>query len=468
MDYVTSLKTCSEEVRAAIKRLEEIVVRFERRKYSCGNALYFYVLSTVNSPLLKEFLDAAKTEEFWLDEYEGFDDLFYDPYLLWYLSKLGLKSNEYFKEALEEFIKKSQTHEGKIPPGGLSDTSHSLSLRVLVSVAPGTEATDLAVRYFLDNLDEFKNPYSCDFDYSHLEALAIGVLALCELDYLKFKETVEDLCMFLKSKYEQEGEGYWGEIDYLSDGTTSLPIRETSLAIEALSRVFGQNDECVIKAVEAIKRDQKEDGSWGFVEDTAYACIALISAGEGPKVSLEDFEWNEMLTRQKLERSKTKFVQTSPNLGVTEIKEKLHKMLNNANERIWVCSRFITEFWTDIMNLKREKPNFDVKIITLPKAEAHNKYKGAGKKFVEPAFDALQRLLGKDFITEPLLHARLYIIDNEVLVSSADITSEQLEKEFNAGIWTRDKETVEDAIKFFENIWNESKDGTPSTEVKRT
>lgn len=71
-------------------------------------------------------------------------------------------------------------------------------------------------------------------------------------------------------------------------------------------------------------------------------------------------------------------------------------------------------------------------------------------------------------ITEPLLHARLYIIDNEVLVSSADITPEQLEKEYNAGIWTRDEETVEDAIKFFENIWNESKDGTQSKEVKRS
>ena len=175
-----------------------------------------------------------------------------------------------------------------------------------------------------------------------------------------------------------------------------------------------------------------------------------------------------MLTRQKLELSKPKFVQTYPSLGVTEIKEKLHKMLNNASERIWICSRFITEFWTDIMNLKREKPNLDVKIITLPKAEAHNKYKGAGKKFVEPAFDALQRLLGKDFITEPLLYARLYIVDNVVLVSSADITSEQLEKEFNAGIWTRDEGTVEDAIKFFENICNESGGKSQSTEVKRS
>ena len=78
MDYETALKTCSEEVQAAIKWLDE-KVRFDRRelekrlkeeknqdwikdisrrlkvKYLCGDALYFYVLSKVNSPLLKIF-----------------------------------------------------------------------------------------------------------------------------------------------------------------------------------------------------------------------------------------------------------------------------------------------------------------------------------------------------------------------------------------------------------------------------
>jgi hypothetical protein len=52
-------------------------------------------------------------------------------------------------------------------------------------------------------------------------------------------------------------------------------------------------------------------------------------------------------------------------------------------------------------------------------------------------------------------------VDNEVLISSADITAEQLEKEFNAGIWTRDTETVEGVVKFFENIWNGSDGEAP-------
>ncbi|MBE9595199.1 MAG: hypothetical protein IMF19_17175, partial [Proteobacteria bacterium] len=139
----------------------------------------------------------------------------------------------------------------------------------------------------MDNLDEFKST-----DSSYLKALAIGVSALCELDYLKFKGTIEYLSNYLKSK--QKREGYWGELLQWKDGT-SYPTAETSILIEALSRIFGQNDECVIKAVEWIKRIQKEEGYW-----SADACLALISAGEGPKASLEYVEWGDMLRKQEL------------------------------------------------------------------------------------------------------------------------------------------------------------------------
>jgi len=200
-----------------------------------------------------------------------------------------------------------------------------------------------------------------------------------------------DKCVNLKNK--QGKEGYWGVI---LEGERQF--EETSLVTEALSRFLGQNNESVLKATEWLKGNREEDGSWKSMWDGTYACLALISAGEGPKASLEEIERDEMLTKQKLERTKPKFVQTSPNLGVTEIKEKIYEMLNNTDERIWICSRFITEFWADIIKLKREKPNLDVKIITHPiKGKMKQKYEGEGQKFVEPAFDALQRLLGKGF-----------------------------------------------------------------------
>jgi len=106
----------------------------------------------------------------------------------------------------------------------------------LTSVEQDSEATDLAVGYFLDNLDEFKSNHPSYLHSEYLEPLAIGTLALCELDYLKYKEIIDDLGEFSKS--EQKREGYWGEIHHGSDRLL-YPTAETSILIEALSRIFG-------------------------------------------------------------------------------------------------------------------------------------------------------------------------------------------------------------------------------------
>ena len=475
MDYGTALKTCSEEVQVAIKRLEEIL-RFDRRelenslkeeknrdrikyisrrlkiKYLCGDAIEFYVLSKVNSPLLKEFLDAAKTEEFWLDKEgpEGFDEqFFYVPYLLWYLSKVGLNTNEFFKEALEAFIKKPQTREGKIPTGEYPP--HTWNLRVLASVEPDSEATDLAVGYFLDNLDEFKSNQSSPLHSRYLKALAVGTLALCELDYLKYKEIIDDLGEFLKS--EQKREGYWGENHQWKDGT-SYPTAETSILIEALSRIFGQNDECVIKAVEWIKRIQKEDRYW-----SADACLALISAGEGPKASLEYVEWRDMLRKQELKYIKPYFVHTSPKYfeeyHVEDVQKIIKRILHSAKSEIRILSPYIEILHDELIKLITEKPELTFKMITRPKDD-----KGVNRKVI----DQLNKYTGGNCKSNWKIHSRLVIVDkNEVLISSSDLDRNGLIDQYNAGIWTRDQETVTEAIKFFENIWNDSKDKTQST-----
>jgi hypothetical protein len=449
MDYETALNTCSKEVQAAIKWLErevrsEYISQKLVLKNLCFAAEEFYVLSKVQSPLLTDFLNAAEKKEFWIvEDGEPKDctnwsfDIDEPHRLLWYLGEIGLKQNVYFKKALDVCIKKRQTREGRIPIGLTTETNHPFALRILASVEPDSDATDIALGYFLNHLEEFK---------SHLCAVAFGVLALYELDYWKYKEIIENLCDFLKSGQEEDGYFRYNLVD------------ETSIIVETLARILGTKNESVIKAAEWLRQNQDEDGSWLHIgKYTAYACLALMSVGEGPKIPIEEVKWKEMLTTQKLELSKPEFVQTSPTLALTEIKDKIREMLNNANERIWICSRFITEFWTDIITFKREKPHLDVRIVTHPiTGQNKARYEGAGKKFVDPAFSALQRLLGKNLKTQPLLHARLYIVDNEVLVASADITSEQLEKEFNAGIWTRDKETVEAAASFFENLLNES------------
>ncbi len=48
----------------------------------------------------------------------------------------------------------------------------------------------------------------------------------------------------------------------------------------------------------------------------------------------------------------------------------------------------------------------------------------------------------------------LDVLLDTILISSADLTEEQMEKEFNLGIWSRDPEAVKKSVEIFEDIWN--------------
>jgi len=94
----SKLESCSKEVQLGIKWLEETARDKGLSKgYSCSDAQTFYALMKVDSPLLKDFFASAENDDFWDPSY-----LFDDPHLLWYLAKIGLSSNNYFSEALDE------------------------------------------------------------------------------------------------------------------------------------------------------------------------------------------------------------------------------------------------------------------------------------------------------------------------------------------------------------------------------
>ena len=425
-------ESCSKEVQRGIKWLDG---QIRKEGWHSSNAVEFYALMKVDSPLVKEFLSAAKSDVFW-DKGALWDD----SYLLWYLARMGLSSNEYFKKAVDYTIKDNQTVRGHIHSNYYT---HTGPLRVLVFLEPNSKPTNMAIEYFLENLEDYKDDY---------QNLALGILALSELDHLKYKNLLEQLCTGLQKS--QNLEGYWAE-GWENNEKNGWKIKAASLILPAISRIFGTPDLSVKRCVDWLKKIQKTNGSWeNHPGSTADAILTLISAGDGAKISLEDYENQKIISQHKIQRARSHFVHTSP--PSSQIKDKIKEMLNNATTRVLICSRFITEFWVDIIKLKNDNPALDLRVITIPRNVAKNGYKGAGKKFVEPAFDGLQRTLQGNFRTNDLLHSRLYIIDAEVLVSSADITTEQLEKEYNAGVWTKDEETLEMAANFFEKIWEDS------------
>lgn len=437
--HMQNLESCSKEVLRGIKWLEDKIKKEEwdiyapgydrcETKYCSGDAGIFYPLWKVNSPLFKEYLLCIDKEEFW-----DTSGIYHDPHLLWYLSKMGMNCNEGFDYNIEDIIKSEQNMRGYIRSEYFD---HLGPMRVLAYLDPNSKSTRMAIKYFLNNLEDFKNSRT---------KLALGILVLSEIDYYKYFDIIKNLCNDLIKL--QNSEDYLGINENIKPELCRIPF-----IIHAISKVYGQNDTSIKNCIVWLKNLQDTNGSWNNrLAYTANALLALIYAGEGLKISLEDYENKKMLDIQKEQQIRPHFLCTMP--PETQIKEKIKEMLNNATFRILICSRFITEFYGDIIKLKKEKPTIDIRIITVPKGE---NIRGDGKRFWGPAFDGLQRTLGGNFKNNVILHSRLYIIDNEVLVTSADMTSEQLEKEYNAGVWTKDEKTVKNAIEFFEKIWDES------------
>lgn len=436
---VITMEYCSAEVSKGVEWLEKYLVNLisdykdsKKKKCLIPYVEYFYCLYKVNinHPLVSELIEHANNEDFWTRGW------LWDNYdYLYYLAKIGLDKNESFLEVVHKYIKDEQTVKGYLHS---NDNHHTGPMRVLIAVEPESEPTKMAVKYFIDNYEEY-------IDYP--ENLSSGILALSEYDFYRYIDIIRELSEILKKMFSEEG--------YIKSDYSQWKIQSTSLALQALSSVFGNNDATVKRGIKWLKENQNLDGSWCETIHfyTSDAVLGLITAGEGPKISKEECEQKELIYIQKIKTMKSEIIITSPFTNEFGFKIKINEMIANTNNRLWICSRFITECWTDIITLKKKRPEIDVRIVTIPKKEANQKYIGDGKKFVEPAFDALQRFLGNNFKTTSLLHARCVIIDDTVLISSTDLTNEQMEKEFNLGISSRDPEIVNKSVEIFETFW---------------
>jgi len=204
-----------------------------------------------------------------------------------------------------------------------------------------------------------------------------------------------------------------------------------------------------------LKNIQQENGSWADCDElTSQALIGLLAMGEGPKVPSELIDYKNLRRQQEVKRHSPLFFHTSPlykrGIHVKGIRDKISIMLHRAKNEIRIASPFIDIFYEEIINLKSENQNLRIKIITRPKREAE----GTRERIAKNVIDLLNIASEGNVVQSELVHARMVIIDDqEVLVSSADLTRDQLFDEFNAGIWTSERGTVKQAIDFFENLF---------------
>ena len=414
-----------------------------RLKYLCRDAEAIYVLKKLKSKLVDDFITTARNHDFWED---ASDRIFDDPHTLWFLNEVGLGDNPYFLMEVNS-LTKQQSVEGYIHA---NEFCHSGPLRVLVATKPESEALSNAVNCWLRNWK--------DISHTNAGTVAVGVLALTELDYEKYSSAIREEIDYLKSLQKEDGSWSFSP-DY--EGK----IWHTSCALWAISRVEGIEDLSAQKGLKWIIERQQENGNWeGDSYFTGWALLGLLAMGEGPKMPLEFVDYQFMKLKQSLKRQKPVFIHTSPlyqrSLSIKEIYNKISDMLRNAQKDIRIASPFIDMLYEEIINLKQENPELTVKIITRPKSDVA----GTRERIVRNVIDLLNIETKGNVVQSDLVHSRMIIIDDEeVLVSSADLTRDQLFDEFNAGIWTSDKETVKKAIDFFENLFQLKKEGNRRT-----
>jgi len=436
--YTSALETCSAEVRRGVEWLRNNV---DVDKDGAQYAEAFYVLEKFDQELVERYLERANDESFcdtvgWLD-----------GSIFWFLAKLGLNGIPDYKDELS-LAKNNQTRDGKI----FNSDTHVDVLRTLILLEPDSDYTEKAVHYLIDNPE----------DWWGAADIAVGVLALTELDYERYQREINTVIDRLLLDYKNEDGGF------SHSGTSN--IFTTSWAIQAISRIKGSYDPSVQDAINWLKQQQNDNGSWmppntndklaqysKHTDLTAYALLALISAGEGPKISLAEVEWKETLLNQKIERTKPHFVHTSPifdqRMHVKDIYVRIKDMLNSAETEIKILSPFVDVMYEDIVDLAKNNPNLSIKLITRPSRDI----KGMRERIAKNVLDLLKIATKGNLKTNEILHSRMIIVDDkEALISSADLTRDQLIDEFNAGIWVRDKETVKRATDFFDNIWKES------------
>jgi len=411
----------------------------------------FYAVGQFNKEILKKIIDASKDEKFWREEDNRWINnwIFEKPHILWYLLKIECENTQTCMDFIEGF-KRDQTIEGKF---FFNSDSHVGSLRVMSLIEPESITTKNAVNYFISNWKHFEN-----------EDLAIGILALSEINYYEYQDTIQEICQHLLE--QQQNAGYFGEIydfkERLPDMQKSflyIPYDETGCVTIALARFIGSDHEAVAKSIKWLI--ENKESNLGVISKYYHRLglllLNLISIGGGPKISLADYEWKQMLQKQQVDFMRPYFIHTSPifesKIQVRELYERISENIKSGKQKIRICSLFIDILYEDIINLVEKNPNLEFQIITRPSKDIS----GFRQKIARNVLQLLNTATKGNLRTSEFIHCRMIIVDeNTLIVSSADLTRDQLYDEFNAGIYTRDEDTIKKAILFFDNIWEQS------------
>lgn len=437
-----ALGTCSEAFQNAVTHIELALNKQE--PLNIDDAIGFYVLDAVNSKEVARFRNewpkAVKSQE-----YITFEVAWTLPYLIrlekGYVDD-KVTSHRGISKILD-LVESLQTVNGDL---STEQYSHSYLMWALTLAKPNADSTERAIEYFLQNYKQMRTDAT-----GPDTRLVVGALALFDLNHKKYSEELSDIESLV---FQQIEEGIHAVTE-----DTSATSQSPAEYIEFMSRSRENKIGEINNIVNQIKESQKEEGYWNIEEPAKFSstgALALLNAGEGPKTPEQHVKWGQTKADQKERLLIPQFQRTYPARAnathITEIRDQVARMIKSSSETLRVSSLYIDMLYEEIIKLLHKNPEIEVKIITRG-----SDVKGNRRRIKKGVLNELIQATEGNVRGNRLLHSRMIISDkSSLLVSSADLTRDQLMDEFNAGIFTHEKQAVDDAISYFESVWEES------------
>lgn len=426
------IETCSDSVQNGINYLEDRLSRSEEMPLSLS--ISYYVLNRVKPCINSGNIDSIQSNVYDFNTliYEGPIDFVFLAKLANEVEGYSLTENQQLQRAVDLY-RGLQMNKGKF---SISDYPESAPLLLLYYWGSPPSAIQRTVNYIIKNYPEEARHHTFG-----LANEALCVIALHEIDSAMYADSIEQIARSIESRVEIEEED-------ISDST----IRFSVIAVALL--VSPHNSPLVGKIIEELRSAQLDNGSWeDSPYNTGYVLWCLLHNGEGPKVAKMELEEKIQSKEQELQRSRAQFISTKPatrheNREIS-IYNKTADLIQNAEQVLRISTLRIDLFHEDLADKIEGDSDFELKILTNK-----GKSNGPRSKLKKAAMDDLVRRTEGNVIEDELIHSRMIISDDqELIVSSADVTRDQLKEEYNSGIYTQDERAIEKAIQLFENAW---------------
>lgn len=408
-------------------RLRSLNEDFSKPDFIDSDAEAVLVLSQFNPEYKEKFLKCSQENGF-----KYFSGSTEDPEIYRHLHELGVDISSDLKD-----IEQNVLGDGRIT---FNEDENVGLLNLYSFLQPRSKITKNAVQYYLKNYKEIIHD-----KYIDLSIVSHGLEVLLNLDPKKYTKEIEYHKNYLIQHQNSNG----------SINKRNFPDIETSHSLLVLSRILDSNNPVLIQGKNYLENLLTKKQTYKQLSTHRLALIvrALIALGYGPVNPAHQLAVQLYDIKSQLLYSKPFFIETSPDKNIQTLRDKIIEMIEGAQKEILISSPYV-DMYSELSGKARKNSKLKVLILTRQLDE----FKGERKRFAKTAFDILKKLPNTSIRVLDIIHARMIIVDgSKILISSADLTREQLLEEFNSGIYTEDPQATSDSRAFFMGAFNIAK-----------